>query len=426
MSKFCHSKQTVTASTILALTLTISTLASAQQEAVLHNFAQNGVDGASPNAGVILDKAGNLYGTTTTGGTASVGTVYELSPVVGGGWTERILHSFNNDGVDGQNPASSLVFDAGGNLYGTTLNGGKFGGGTVFELSPNGGGGWRELVLANFSNDSAGGGSPASGVSFDREGNLFGTLSSGGLGTGCGSLGCGTVYELVPKPGGGWHEKTVHSFTNDGIDGYHPTSGLVNDVHNNLYGVTNEGGTANQGTVYQLSPKTGGGWSISILHSFSFNGTDGYYPNAGVTLDANGNLYGTTHNGGAFSSLSGGGGTVYELSPAVGESWTENILASFDISSTGPVYPISGVVMDSSGALYGSTYQGGTNGEGVTYKLQPAQGGWTQTILHNFQNNGRDGMLPVGNLTIRSSHVLYGVTSGGGGHKVGTVFAIVQ
>jgi len=417
----------IAASSILALILLAAGMpAMAQQEKVLHSFAQNGRDGASPDAGVIVDKAGNIYGTTLAGGTAKVGTVFELSPSGTGAWTESILHSFSNDGVDGQNPGASLLLDAAGNLYGTTIGGGAFGGGTVFELSPNGGGGWTETVLYSFSNNSAGGGTPTSGVILDHAGNLYGTLASGGSGSGCGTPGCGVVYQLAPQAGGGWVERAIHLFTNDGADGYHPTGALAMDAHGHLYGATNEGGTANQGTVYQLSARAGGGWTESVLHSFSFNGTDGYYPDGGVTVDANGNLYGTTHNGGAFSGLSGGGGTVYELSPAAGGSWTENLLDSFDISATGPVYPIAGVVIDPSGALYGSTYNGGTYGYGVSFKLQPTQGGWTQTILHNFQNNGTDGVLPVGNLAIRGSHLLYGVTSGGGPRSFGTVFAISQ
>ena len=297
---------------VFALTVVLTQSAQAQKataggawtEKVLHNFNHNGTDGYWPIASPILDAAGNLYGTTFQGGAYDLGTVFELTPT-GGGWTETVLHTFSGY-TDGGSPWAGLVFDTAGNLYGTTPYGGDYYAGTVFELTPTAGGGWTKQVLHSFSPDCTDGYEPYAGLIFDTAGNLYGTTSAGGTYSCNGSQG-GTVFELTPTEGGGWTETVLHSFNSNGTDGIIPYASLVFDTAGNLYGTTVSGGTYNYGTVFKLSPGEGG-WTETVLHTF--NGTDGAAPYAGLIRDAAGNLYGTTFLGGAY-----GGGTVFELTP---------------------------------------------------------------------------------------------------------------
>ena len=244
--------------TIFAVTVAVTNTWAAVNwnEKVLHNF--NGSDGSASRSGLIFDAAGNLYGTTYTGGTYNYGTVFELSPMVDGGWSETVLHNFNNNGSDGWGPLSALTFDAAGNLYGTTAQGGtyscgKLGCGTVFELSPMPGGGWMETVLYSFGNGTDGVYPIYGALIFDAAGNLYGTTSSGGTHNCQGIGGCGTVFKLSPTG----TETVLYSF--DHYDG--DWAGLIFDATGNLYGTTEYGGT-NQcdgplpgcGTVFELSP----------------------------------------------------------------------------------------------------------------------------------------------------------------------------
>jgi uncharacterized repeat protein (TIGR03803 family) len=225
-------------------------------EKVLHSF--NDTDGAYSSAGLIFDKNGNLYGTTLEGGdygcsASGCGTVFELTPTAGGGWTETVLLNFN--GSDGSGPQAGLIFDAAGNLYGTTVGGGTncppFGCGTVFELTPTAGGGWTEKVLHSFGNGTDGA-NPFAGLIFDAAGNLYGTTYGGGTYR-CGASGCGTAFELTPAAGGSWTETVLYSFSR-GNDGFEPEAGLIFDSAGNLYGTTAVGGTYDGGTVFELTP----------------------------------------------------------------------------------------------------------------------------------------------------------------------------
>jgi uncharacterized repeat protein (TIGR03803 family) len=224
--------------------LTTATRAAAQTEKVLHSFsfANNGKDGNLPLDGLILDAAGNLYGTTLQGGTVACafsygcGTVFELLPQAGGGWKEKILHTFIDNGRDGVYPQGGLIFDTSGNLYGTTVGGGVYGGGTVFELVPQAGGFWKEIPVHSFRNDGKDGQNPYAGLIFDASGNLYGTTYQGG------AYGQGTVFELMPMSGG-WAVKVLHNFNNNGKDGILPSGGLIFDAAGNLYGTTAYGGT---------------------------------------------------------------------------------------------------------------------------------------------------------------------------------------
>jgi uncharacterized repeat protein (TIGR03803 family) len=334
-------------------------------ETVLHNFNQDGTDGTSPEAGLVLDAAGNLYGTTYGGGAHDYGTVFELSPMAGRGWTETILHSFNNPG-DGYNPVAGLTLDSSGNLFGTTVEGGRYNSGTVFELSPAAGGAWTEKILHHFGSGSTDGGEPITGVTMDAAGNLYGTTPAGG------AYGAGAVYEILRATGA---EKVLHSFSTAGKEGHYPAAGVILDAHRNLYGTTPAGGAtqhcgvqrcpAPYGTVFELMPNAGGSWSVKVLHTFVNNGTDGYSSEAGLVFDATGNLYGTTSAGGP-----NGYGTVFELAPAAGGSWTETVLYSWGNTPSDDA-PKAGLIFDSSGNLYGTTPGNSSSGNGAVFQVTP-------------------------------------------------------
>jgi hypothetical protein len=301
-------------------------------EKVLHNF--NGPDGAHPMGELIFDKAGNLYGTTSDGGAnfgicplgdVGCGTVFELSPGANGQWTERVLYSFK-DGPVGNGPVAGLIFDKAGNLYGTTVFGGESGCpfqgscGVVFELTPGSDGQWTEKLLYSFKNDGMDGSGSSAGLIFDKAGNLYGT-SDGGTGT-CFGGGCGTVFELKRRTNGTWSESVLHRFKNNGKDGSSPSGKLIFNKSGNLYGATGYGGNGGTkcdvdgcGTVFELRRGTDGKWSESILYNFK-DSPDGHIPSAGLVFDKVGNLYGTTSAGGTIGGCVGPGcGTVFELTP---------------------------------------------------------------------------------------------------------------
>jgi len=247
----------------------------------LHKFEFATAAGSQPAAGLIFDSAGNLYGTTQFGG-RGFGNVFELTPNKDGSWKEKVLHSFN--GKDGFWPAAGLVFDSAGNLYGTTPQGGPHNCGTIFELTSNQDGSWKEKVLHSF--DEKDGNNAASALIFDSLGNLYGTASTGGV-SDC-ENGCGLVFELTPNEDGSWKESVLHFFDRNGKDGYLPESSLVFDSSGNLYGTTAGGGPNNAGIVFQLSPSGNGSWKEKVLHSFNLNYKDGYGPDAGLVFDSAG------------------------------------------------------------------------------------------------------------------------------------------
>ena len=380
-------------------------------ETKLHNFNNDGADGAYPQASLSMDSSGNLYGTTYNGGSYSVGTTFELSPKQGGGWNESVLYSFNYNGRDGANPIyANLISDAAGNLYGVTGLGGAYNAGIVFELSPDGNGGWRETVLHNFKNQNSDGGTPYGTLIFDGAGNLYGTTLQGGY------PGNGTVYELSPNGGGGWVEKILHNFGN-GTDGGFPFAGVIFDRAGNMYGTTYQGGDYNNGAVYEMSPNGSGGWTEKKLHNFDLGTLDGGLPYAGVIMDAAGNLYGTTYLGGDY-----GLGTTYEMTLNGSGGWNEKKLHNFDPNGVDGFLPYAGLIMDSGGNLYGTTGQGGSYQGGTMFALAPnGNGGWTENILHNF-GNPPDGAIPFAGLTFDPRGNLYGATYSGGDYGVGTSF----
>ena len=310
----------------LAVLITLLFAAGIQAAAadnVLHSFNNNGMDGNNPYAGLIFDAAGNLYGTTSGGGTSSDGTVFELTPAAGGTWTEKVLHSFNQNGTDGYEPFAGLIFDAAGNLYGTTFAGGTYDLGTVFELTPAAGGTWTEKVLWSFGNGTDGHKLYA-GLIFDAAGNLYGTTVGGG------TPDLGTVFELTPAAGGTWTEKVLYNF-GGGTDGTAPYGGLIFDAAGNLYGTTSQGGTSNLGTAFELTPAGGGTWTEKVLHTFG-SGTDGVDLVAGLIFDGAGNLYGMTLRGGTYAL-----GTAFELTPAAGRPGRRRCCIASATARTGPI-----------------------------------------------------------------------------------------
>jgi uncharacterized repeat protein (TIGR03803 family) len=401
----------------------------ANTEQVLYSFA-DGTDGAFPGAPLIFDGNGNLYGTTSNGGAFGYGTVFELSPANGGGWAETTLHSFNYNGTDGFGP-SGLVFDSFGNLYGTTTSGGSGTAcsqhyGTVYELSPAGGGVWTETILYNFpgGNDGA---LPEAVVILDAQGNLYGTTLEGG------AADRGTVFELAF---GTWTETTLHSFHHSSAkDGSYPAGALIFDSNGNLYGTTSGGGSGGAcpghssgcGTVFELAPNGQGGWTETVLHSFTYKGL--FLPGYALVFGANGNLYGTTG-----ASRSGYYGGVFELRRSAKGAWAATILHKFT-TVKGGTDPNAGLVFDSQGNLYGATVEGGKGcgvgvGCGLVFKLTPSKAKWIETTVFTF--NDKDGALPETSLIFDSSGNLYGDTLYGGSGSCsndgitgcGTVFEI--
>jgi len=388
----------------------------AQEERVLLNY--NGKDGANPYAGLIANAAGNLYGTTGNGGDYNSGTVFELTPGAGGSWTETVLHSFGS-GTDGTAPLGSLVLDAAGNLYGTTLGGGAYGGGTAFELTPASGGAWTETVIHAFDYFPDGY-SPNGNLIFDSSGNLYGTTEYGG------NVDLGTVFELTPASGGGWTETVLYFFTN-GIDtGAQPVGGLIFDAAGNLYGIAYAGGPGGGGAVFVLRPATGGTWKETLIHTFA-NGhpEDGFDPNGGLVFDASANLYGTTKfGGGATANCPSGCGTLYELTPHVGGHWSEKILHHFSDNGTDGYFPNGGLIFGADTRLYGVTEYGGSAsfcGCGTAFGLTPTTG--AEKILHSFASSRADGIRPQG-LVLFYAGNLYGTTTADGVYGFGTVFEV--
>ena len=356
----------------------------------LASFGPTTIYGANPGAALIMDSSGDLYGTTWGGGASSLGTVFELAK---GSGTITTLASFN--GTDGEYPYAGLIMDSSGNLYGTTVQGG--GGpsddGTVFELAKGSG---TITTLASFNGTD--GETPYGGLVVDSSGNLYGTAYYGG------ASGDGTVFELAHGSG------TITALASfNGTDGANPDAALVMDSSGNLYGTASEDGASKDGTVFELHHGSG---TITMLASF--NGTDGELPLGALIIDSSGNLYGTADLGGE----SGGDGTVFELANGGGQITT---LAVFNGTTQGAA-PDGALLMDSSGNLYGTASQGGASKDGTVFEL--AQGSGTITTLASF--NGTDGSLPSAGLIMDSTGSLYATTYYGGASGHGTVFELAQ
>lgn len=395
----------------VALTLLCVGISQAATEKILHNFSIL-PRGANSEANLIADAAGNLYGTTYNGG--GYGVVFKLTPTSGGKWGETVIHAFVGEpssGPDGAYPVASLIFDPSGNLYGTTLQGGTYGQGTVFKLTPTSGGSWKETIIHEFEGYPGDGASPVASLIFDKAGNLFGTTEYGGNNETCGdqynSVSCGTVFKLSPASDGSWTESVIHNFQ-AGTDGCIPLDNLVLDAAGNLYGSTasNEGNgyaCGGQGTIFELSPNSGGSWTENIL--YDFNNTNWYSP-SGVIFDEAGNLYGTAGNYGnnRHSAI------AFELTPEHGV-WTENTLYTFTGGADGGT-PSGNLVLDPAGNLYGTTVYGGntsacnSQGCGTVFELSPGSNGWTEEVIYSFTGQN-DGAYPEGGLLRVSADTIY-------------------
>jgi len=390
---------------------------------VLYSFCHNGkfvcADGKAPAANLVADTAGNLYGTTSAGGSTGNGVVFELVRN-GRKYTYQVLHSFDGE-ADGGVPVTPLIIDTAGNLYGTASADGANFGGTAFELSPNGGQ-WTYKVLTNFCS-SAGQGciqgqvpeSPltyagkSSGQLYDGASPLYGATLEGG------PNGVGTVYFLTPS-GGSWTGGTVYSFCSLSgcADGEFPIGELGLDTSGNLYGTTAGGGNINgNGVAYRLATATG---LETVLHIFCSapDCTDGNDPLSGLTLADRNQLFGSTIVGGKHGS-----GTVYELN---GKSGKEKVLYAFcrKPGCSDGVGPSSPVILDS-GTLAGTAGGGDASSDGVIYRIGAAN---DETVLYTFcQLAGcKDGASPVG--VIAAGNSLFGVTQRGGNKNDGVVFEL--
>jgi uncharacterized repeat protein (TIGR03803 family) len=334
----------------------LSHRAAGWSERVLYSFS--GADGRNPEGALTFDAAGNLYGTTAAGGANNnSGTVFELSPKAGA-WMEKVLYNFGANSTDGQFLFGAVTLDSAGNVYGVTGNGGTYGHGTVFELSPLSSGTWTETILLNF--EYSNGAYPQGTLIFDTTGNLYGTTAQGGL------AGNGVVFELSPSSRGGWTETILYNF--DSSQGpVFPAAGVIMDSAGNLYGTGSGGGAFNSGAAFKLSP-SGGTWTETTMHSFNSRLGDGSFPR-GLTMDSAGNFYGTTAEGGNTGCFSHGCGIVFKLTPS-GNSWTETILHRFGNGTDGED-PRSSVVLDAAGNLYGTTVSGGAFGLGTAFEIVP-------------------------------------------------------
>jgi uncharacterized repeat protein (TIGR03803 family) len=401
-----------------AATMFIGIVPAAQSQTfqVLHSFSMT-EDGFFPATGLVLDRAGNLYGTSQGGANGYGGVVFKLTHR-GSSWTFTPLHNFVR--TEGIVPAG-LTIGPDGNLYGANAQGGggmgcgTNGCGTVFKLNPPASFcasvdcAWPATVLYAFQGSN--GYDPMAGVIFDQAGNLYGTTYSGGLGGYC----CGVAFELSPASGT-WTYNIIHSFGAPD-DGAHPQAPLVFDNAGNLYGTTIQGGTAGLGSAFRMTPSPSG-WNETVLWSF-LGAPDGYYPIGEVVADPEGNVYGTTYRGGTSDNCEGPYcGAVFAVSPANG-GWTESLLHSFDLSN-GDADPQAGLTMDSAGNLDGTT--SGYNTGGNVFKLTPTDGGWVYTSLHEFQYT--DGEYPVSTVAIDADGNLYGTASGGGAYGYGVVWEI--
>jgi len=429
----------VAAIAVTALYLGIGSGHAAVKETVLYNFTGS-TSAGYPVSGLTLSPTGVLYGTSYGGGSAGLGTVFSLTPpkAPATAWKFAELHSFV--GTTGGNPAAKLALDSKGNLYGTLSSGGSENDGAVFKLTPPASGhtGWTESILYNFN--SLHGYESVAPVILDSSGALYGTTEQGG--TRQPFVGySGVVFKLTPPAPGhtGWQETNLYNFAGD-ANGGSPVAGLFRDAAGALYGTTQLGGVG-FGTVFKLTPPAIGHteWGFQTIYHFK-GGTDGAEPVAGVVVDAKGAVYGSTSDqSGSLVGGNPGHGTIFKLTPpAAGKtSWTKTLVHRFSGGADGGL-PVSDLVMDSKGALYGTAETGGfignggnSDGNGVVFKLTPpASGktGWTETVLYSFAkgSDAGDGKNPTAGLTPNGQGEFFGTTNGANANgQIGAIFALV-
>jgi len=395
----------IAATLIMALILAPGAWAASRYK-VLYKFT-GGADGSQPEAGLILDTSGNLYGTTPQGGAFGDGVVFKLTKNSDGSWTEGVLYSFAG-GTDGATPYAEVTFDASGNLYGTTYSGGASSAGTVFQLVPNSDGTWTESVLYSFTGGSDGA-NPYAGVILDATGTLYGTTYGGG------TQGLGVVYKLTPNSNGSWTHGALHSFMG-GKDGSHPQFGnLTFDTTGNLYGATNDGVDGygdcpngnDCGSIVELTPQSDGTWKEKVIFRFTAGTTRNL--NGTLVFGPAGRLYGNSYGGDSDY------GDVFKLTLGAKGRWRQRVLYVFQGNQDG-AYPIGGVVRDTAGNLYGTTVAGINThgGVGQLFKLVPhSGGGWSKLVLHYFEGPPRDGGDSPAPVAFDAAGNLYGTAFDG-------------
>ncbi len=411
---------------VFAVLLASITNIVASSETVLWDFNSADKDPAFPYYNFLCsDSSGNLYGVTSEGGAYSSGAVFEISPNGKSGWTKKVLYSFPNDGSTWL--IGGLALDKAGNLYGVSAEGGTNDTGYVYKLSPPATGeDWTKTIIHTFGkccSKGPDGIEPFAGVVIDTEGRLYGTTSGGGV------QGYGAIYELSLTNKGTWSERVLHSFAYSNEGGY-PSSPLLLDSVGNLYGTNAQGGIVNYecpvgcGSVFKLAHAETG-WKLDVLHLF--NGMDGQYPRySGVIMDKSGNLYGTTEGGGVIEGGAYGVGTVWELVYSQPQNlYNIEVLHNFPTGgSVDGVDLLAGVTMDSKGNLFGTTFEGGTYQAGSAFELiKGSNNQWSEKILHEF-TNGADGGYPSGGLVLVNGKA-FGMAEDGGMYNNGLVFEIL-
>jgi uncharacterized repeat protein (TIGR03803 family) len=389
-----------TAGVILALASVlvpaIITTQSAQAQVFTSLYSFAGTDGASPKAGLVQATNGDLYGTTYLGGADNDGTVFKITP----SGTLTTLYGFAGYPTDGGNPDAGVVLATDGHLYGTTYEGEASDAGAVFEITP--GGGLKILYSFCSLSDCTDGYFPYAGLIQAANGYFYGTTYEGGTNN------QGTIFSIITPSD---KLTTLHSFdiTTNPTDGIEPYAGLVQATDGNLYGTTYGGGSYLYGTVFKFTPVID---TVTTLHSFDV--TDGYFPTAGLVQATDGNLYGTTFAGGANEE-----GTVFKITP--GGMLTTLYSFCSQSGCTDGAYPWAGLVQATDGNLYGTTYGGGTNGQGTVFRITL---GGSLTKLYDFcsQSGCTDGDEPVAGLVQATNGTLYGTTEEGGVNGKGTVF----
>jgi outer membrane protein assembly factor BamB len=407
---------------ILTLSLILTTGASAADKPVpLWLFdVGNTHDGNSPIGGVIADKAGNLYGTTQKGGFPGFGIVLKLTPTSSGLWKETILHTFQGSPSDGATPDSTLVLDSAGNLYGTTLQGGLVtknpecspGCGLVFKLTPTASGPWKETIIHRFTG-KLDGANPVAGLIQDSAGNLFGSAAGGG------TTQLGVAFELSPTPTG-WKETVLHNF--GGTQGAAPFAPLAFDSAGDLYGTTLLGGNQNLGVVFKLTRQKSGLWKERVLHNFQ-GGSDGLIPLAGVVLDKEGNVFGASQAMNGQLPC----GTVFKLTAANGYAQTILHEFEGTFNNNDGCIP-NQLVFDSHGNLFGTSEFGGTDSAGTIFKLTRETSGFSYKVLYSFLGDrigSTDGEFPVAPLTFGPDGALFSTSLGPGFPAGGEVFKFI-
>jgi len=417
---------------IIVCLLMLLVSAASAKENILYSF-QGGADGSSPHAGLTHDRLGNLYGTTSKGGEGmcfglGCGTVFMLTRGDNNTWTKSTIHTFN-DGIGGGVPVGTLAIDPKGNLYGVTEQGGTgpcdsvlgAGCGVIYRLSPNGDGTFGFKVLYSFSQPGTvdDGSYPNAGVVIGRDGSLYGTTEFGGSFV----CDCGIVYRLTAN-GGQWRETVLYSFvgiSQGGSDVSFPSDTVTIDSGGNIFGTGSGGGDVlcndGCGGVYVLVPQ-GGAYQEHVLHIFE-GGNDGAAPQGEVTLDASGNIFGTTGAGGGGTHCDQGCGIVFELEKT-GDQFQYKIIYRFD--GINGAEPFSALLLDNS-EIFGTTAAGGTAAEGTAFRLSQVSGTWKETALYNF-GRGSDGTVPFAPLIGNSRVGFFGTTAGGGQGHAGTVFQL--